>query len=63
MTDINDLILKAIETMRTENNAAHKTLNGRLRKVEVWRGWITGGLAVLCSGVIIVFLKVFLGGQ
>ena len=62
MTDINDMILKAIETMREENNVAHGKLNGRLRKVEVWRGWITGGLAVLGSGVVVVFLKVYLGG-
>jgi len=40
---------------------AVKSQNGRVRKLEVWRGWITGGLCLL--GVLFSYgvLKLFGG--
>jgi len=36
-----------------------KKTNGRLRALEVWRGFITGGLAVIGAVLIPIIIKTF----
>jgi len=49
-----------IRDFRKENNTAHRDIfdevkqqNGRIRKLEMWRSWIAGGLALLTLGLIV----------
>jgi len=53
-------IRQAIQDLREENNTAHRDIftevqkqNGRVRKLEMWRSWIAGGLAILTLGLIL----------
>ena len=36
-----------------------KGLNGRTRKMEIWRGFITGGLAIVSMVVMFTLYKLF----
>jgi len=53
-------IREEIRNLRKENSDAHRDIfaevkrqNGRVRKLEQWRSWITGGLALLTLGLIL----------
>jgi len=53
-------IRQEIRDLRKENSTAHRDIfdevkrqNGRVRKLENWRSWITGGLAILTLGLIL----------
>ena len=58
------LILQAIKDLKQENKEAHGKLeahaektNGRVKSLEVWRGFIVGGLTII--GIMIpVLIKV-----
>lgn len=52
-------IREDIRTLRKENNDAHADIfrllekqNGRVRELEKWRSFITGGLCILSFAVI-----------
>ncbi len=60
-----ELILDTIKEFKKENREAHITLtkhvektNGRVKSLEVWRGFLAGGMAVL-SILIPVLFKIF----
>jgi len=36
------------------------SINGRVRKLEVWKGVITGGLLVLGGTIIPIIIKIFI---
>lgn len=66
MTDVEQMILKAIEGLQSDNKKEHKTIteavgkiNGRTRSLENWRAYTLGGLSII--GIIIAFIanKIF----
>lgn len=56
-----DIVNQNLQTLRQENKEAHQAIqnaldkqNGRLRKLEQWRSWMLGGMALLAFGLVLV---------
>lgn len=60
MDDTEKLIYKELQTLRKEVRAGFDKINDRIRKLENWRSYLTGAVAVLgaLSGTLLVaFLR------
>lgn len=65
--DLKELFATQFATQSSQNSKEHCAIvtrldytNGKVRRLEIWKGWLTGGLAALTflAGISITILKI-----